>query len=143
MKTYNVTTTINAKPSVIWSLLTDSRRYPEWNTTVTKIEGNIALGEQIKVYAKISPDQAFPVKVTAFEPDTAMTWQSGMPLGLFKGVRTYHLTPQNNNGNGPVAFHMSEVFSGLLSPLIVPSIPDLTEPFEQFAACLKSKAESL
>ncbi|MEO1591992.1 MAG: SRPBCC domain-containing protein [Cyanobacteria bacterium J06632_22] len=143
MKIYSVTAIIHASPAVIWSLLTDSRRYPEWNTTVNRIEGTIALGEQIKVYAKISPDRAFPVKVTAFESEQAMIWQSGMPLGLFKGVRTYRLTPEANNNGGPVEFHMSEVFSGLLSPLILPSIPDLTEPFEAFAACLKAKAEGV
>ena len=38
----------------------------------------------------------------------------GMPFGLFKGERTFTLTPRS----GAVEFAMREVFSGLLSPLI-------------------------
>ena len=61
-----------------------------------------------------------------------------MPLGLFKGVRTYTLTPQ---GDGTTEFSMEEVFSGLLEPLISKSIPDMSESFEQFADGLKRAAE--
>lgn len=62
-----------------------------------------------------------------------------MPLGLFKGERTFTLTPQSN---GRVEFTLREVFSGLLLPLIGRSIPDLTSTFEQFVAGLKSRAEN-
>jgi hypothetical protein len=68
-----------------------------------------------------------------------MTWTGGMPLGLFKGERTFTLSPQNN---GSVEFTVREVFSGLLLPLIGRSIPDLTATFEQFVAGLKRRAES-
>ncbi|MFT5684526.1 MAG: hypothetical protein ACI8RZ_005467 [Myxococcota bacterium] len=49
------TTTIDAPPAVIWAALTDAGRYPEWSSTVTKVEGSIVLGQKITVYAKISP----------------------------------------------------------------------------------------
>ena len=61
-----------------------------------------------------------------------------MPLGLFKGVRTYRLKP---NGDGTVEFAMQEVFSGPMAPLIEKTIPDLQPSFDQFAAALKMKAE--
>ena len=115
MKTYSVTKTINAKADIIWAILTDSSNYPEWNTTVEKIEGNIALGEQIKVYAKFNPGQSFPVKVVEFEPGAKMVWRSGMILGLFAGTRTFLLSGDHN---GPIEFHMEETFSGLMSPFI-------------------------
>ena len=44
--------------------------------------------------------------------------------------------------DGAVTFAMREVFSGLLSPLIERSIPDLQPEFEAFAAALKRKVES-
>jgi hypothetical protein len=68
-----------------------------------------------------------------------MVWADGMPLGLFKGVRTFTLTPQVD---GPTGFSMKEVFSGLLGPMISKSIPDMTDSFEQFADALKRTAES-
>ena len=98
-----------------------------------------ALGEKITVHVKVNPGRAFPAKVTEFQPGSAMTWSGGMPLGLFKGVRTFRLSPK---GSGTVEFAMKEEFSGLLSPLIERSIPDLQPAFEEFAAGLKKRAEA-
>lgn len=138
MKTFSTTTAIRATPGKIWALLTDAASYPDWNPTVERVEGRIAYREKVKVYTKFSPGRAFPVKVTEFEPPKTMVWTGGMPLGLFKGVRTYQLTP---GGDGTVEFAMREVFSGLLAPLIEKTIPDLQPAFDQFAAALKKKAE--
>ena len=139
MKEYRATTTIHASPDTIWQILTDAPRYPEWEPNVTQIEGTIAPGEKITVHTKISPDRAFPVKVTEFVPGQKMVWSSGMPLGLFKGERSFVLTPQDNSA---VRVTVHEVFSGLLLPLIGRTIPDLSESFEQFVAGLKSRAEN-
>lgn len=139
MKTYSVTKLIDADSKTIWSILIDGSSYSEWNKSVTKLEGDIALGNQIKVYGTINPEKAFPVKVVEFEPEKQMVWRSGMPFGLFQGVRTFTLARQNE---GQTEFHMQECFSGLMSPLIIPSIPDLTPSFEEFAESLKTKAES-
>jgi hypothetical protein len=68
-----------------------------------------------------------------------MVWSGGMPLGLFKGERTFTLTPAED---GTVQFDMREVFSGPMLRLFGKSIPDMTEPFEKFAEGLKAKAES-
>ena len=67
-----------------------------------------------------------------------MTWTGGMPFGLFKGVRTFTLTP--NAGNG-VTFTIREDYSGPLLGLFARSIPDMTQTFENFAAGLKAFAE--
>ena len=122
----------------IWNLLTDAPNYPVWNTTVEKVEGHIVPGGKVTVYAKINPGRAFPVKVTEFTPPKRMVWTGGMPLGLFKGERTFALTPQA----GGVEFSMSEIYSGLMLPLIEKSIPDLQPAFDEFARALKTRAES-
>ncbi len=139
MKAFSTTTVIRATPGKIWALLTDAASYPAWNPTVERVEGRIALQQKVKVFTKLSPGRAFAVKVTAFEPAKTMVWTGGMPLGLFKGVRTFRLTP---HGNGTVEFAMQEVFSGLMAPLIEKSIPDLQPAFDQFALALKQKAEA-
>jgi hypothetical protein len=138
MKTFSVSTSIAAPPEAVWGILTDAPRYTSWNTTVDKVEGRIAPGEKITVRTKLNPGRAFPVKVTGFVPGKRMVWTGGMPFGLFKGERTFTLTP---NGSGAVEFRMSEVFSGPLSPLIERSIPDLQPMFNGFAAALKARAE--
>lgn len=61
-----------------------------------------------------------------------------MPLGLFRGARTYRLTPRG----ALVEFTMTEEFTGLMAPLITKSIPDMQPAFDEFAACLKRAAEA-
>lgn len=138
MKVFETSIVIHAAPDRIWALLTDAPAYPSWNTTVDKVEGSIALGQKIKVFAKISPNRAFPVKVAELVPMERMVWSNGMPLGLFKGERTFTLTKKGD----AVEFSMREVFSGLFSPMIERTIPDLQPAFDEFAAALKTRAES-
>ena len=127
MKVYSVTRTINAPPEPIWQILTKGVAYPEWDPGMDRIEGIIAPGENIKVYNKLSPGRAFPVKVTDFVPAQTMRWTGGMPPGLFKGQRTFTLTPRDD---GATEFNMREAFTGVLLPLISRSLPDFTESFE-------------
>ena len=139
MKAFAVTTSIHATPESIWSLLTDAAGYIQWNNTVEKVEGKIAPGERVTVRPKINPSRAFPVKVAEFEPPRRMVWTGGMPLGLFKGERTFTLQP---GSNGEVEFSMREEYSGLMAPLIGRSIPDLQPAFDEFASDLKRAAEA-
>jgi hypothetical protein len=67
-----------------------------------------------------------------------MVWRGGMPLGLFTGTRTYVLTQLPD---GKLKFEMTEIFKGLMAPLIMRSIPDLQPAFDEFAQCLKTAAE--
>jgi uncharacterized protein YndB with AHSA1/START domain len=131
---YEASATIAAQPDRIWSILTDAPNLSNWDSGVERVEGRIAAGETIKVFVKVNPGRAFPVKVTEFVPGQRMVWSGGMPLGLFKGVRTYTLTPQ---GGGTTKFDMREEYTGPLR-----SIPDLGPSFTQFANGLKQKAES-
>ena len=137
MKSYDAAATIEAPPETIWAILTDAPSYPQWDSGVQKVEGTIAPGEKIKVVSEANPGRAFPVKVTQFEPARSMTWSGGMPLGLFKGVRTFSLIPDGTT----TRFTMREEYSGPLLGLIWRSMPDLGPSFEQFARGLKQRAE--
>lgn len=138
MLSFSATTTINASPDTVWQILTDAPNYPQWDPGIVRIEGNIAPGEKVVAVTKRDPNRAFPAKVSAFEPARSMTWSGGMPLGLFKGVRTFTLTPKGSN---QTEFTLREEFSGPLLPLFRGTIPDLSQTFEAFAAGLKAYAE--
>jgi hypothetical protein len=138
MKAFEATTFVQAKPERIWSILTDARGYTDWDSSVVRIEGRIAPGESIKLESKAAPGRAFPIKVTEFDAPGRMVWSGGMPIpGLFKGVRTFTLTPE---GEG-TRYTMREEYSGLLLPMIWKSMPDLGPSFRQWAAGLKRHAE--
>lgn len=136
-RAYEAEADINASPETIWELLVDAPNYASWNPSVEKIEGAIRPGETIKVFVKVNPGRAFPVKVTTFERPSRMVWSGGMPLGLFKGVRTYTLTPSSTATH----FTMKEVYSGPLLGMIWGSIPDLGPSFQEFTSGLKARAE--
>ena len=78
------------------------------------------------------------MKVTVVSPGRGMTWLGGMPLGVFKGVRTYHLAPA---GDGATTFTMREEFTGPLVPLIWRTMPDFQPSVDKFASGLKARAE--
>jgi hypothetical protein len=139
MKAYDANATIDARPEAIWAILTDAPGYPTWDSGVQGVEGTIAPGETIKVRSEANPGRAFPVKVTDFAPGERMTWTGGMPLGLFRGVRTFTLSPE---GDGTTRFSMREEYSGPLLGLIWRSMPDLGPSFAQFARGLKARAGS-
>ncbi len=137
MKKYNASITINAPADKVWKILIDAKGYPAWDLSMDRIEGKLALGETVKFFTKLSA-QAFPVKVTAFEPNRKLVLTGGMPLGLFKSERTHTLA---ENKDGSTTFHTEEIFSGLLLPVFGKNIPDLTDNFKSFAAALKKQAE--
>lgn len=132
-----VTIRIDAPPEKVWTLLTDAAGFPSWNTTVTSIEGPIALGQKLAIRVPSAPKQTFKPKVSEFDAGTRMVWRDGF-APMFQGVRTFTLAKA---GEGATDFSMVEVFSGLMLPMIAGSLPDFVPIFEQYAADLKRAAE--
>lgn len=137
MKYYEASATIHASADAVWAVLVDAGRYPEWDSGVLRVEGRVAPGSKIKVVSEANPKRAFPVTVSEFQPPGRMTWSGGMPLGLFKGVRTFTLRPSGDD----TAFTMREEYTGPMLPMIWKSMPDLQPSFDKFARGLKQRAE--
>jgi len=135
-KTFNRTTTISqtigADASVIWSLLTNAADYPNWNSTIVSIEGNIKQGEKIRLKSTLDTSRTFKLKVKELVPNQKLVWGDAM------GKRTYSL---QKNGNSTL-FTMTEKIGGFMFPLFANKIPSFDESFEQFVSDLKTKAES-
>ncbi len=137
MRAFEASADIAADAETVWAVLTDGDAYTSWDSGVIGLEGRIAEGEKLKVTSSANPGRAFPVEVVELDRPRRMVWQGGMPLGLFKGVRTFSLEPAATG----TRFHTREEYSGPLAPLIGRSIPDLQPSFDQFAAGLKARAE--
>jgi len=133
---YSVGVNVKAKPEQVWALMTNAADFPRWNSTVKSIDGKIASGETIKLVATISPERVFNLHVVEFTPQKKMVWSDGN--AMFKGVRTYMLTPK---ADGSTDFTMSEVYTGLMLPMIAGSLPDFIPTFEQYVSDLKKEAE--
>ncbi len=127
-----VSTVIKADEAIIWALLTNASDYPRWNSTVTSIQGDIALGEKIVLKSTLDAKRSFKLKVKEFQPAQKLAWGDG------KGMRTYTL---KNNGDGTVTFTMTERIGGLMFPMYAKYIPSFDASFNALAADLKREAE--
>lgn len=135
---YHVERRIDAPPEKVWALLSDASTWRDWNKSVISIDGTIATGQTVSLVSVANPNRAFKLRVTEVSAPNRMVWSDGMPLGLFKGERTYLVQPRE----GVTHFEMAEVYSGLLAPMFTRAIPDLTDSFNLFADGLKGAAET-
>jgi hypothetical protein len=134
--TCRVALDIRAPAATIWSLLTDANGFPRWNSTVTRVEGQIREGARLRLHVP-GTDRTFTPRVSGVVPDTRMTWTGGF-FPVFKGVRTFELRPCDD---GSTEFAMEERFSGLMLPFVKGSMPDFGPVFERYANDLKHEAE--
>ncbi|MEI9936046.1 MAG: SRPBCC domain-containing protein [Pseudomonadota bacterium] len=126
---------IDAPIARVWALLSDAKRLPSWNSTITSVEGEIALGNTLELRVPVS-DRTFTPKVIELDAPRHMVWSDGF-APMFRGVRSFML---NETPTG-TRFEMREVFSGLMLPIIRKSLPDFGPPFEQYARDLQRAAE--
>lgn len=131
-RTTTVSTTIAAESSTVWDILTNASDYPRWNSTVTSLEGEIAVGEKILLKSILDDKRTFKLKVKEMVANERLVW------GDSQGERVYTLT---DNGDGTTTFTMTEKIGGIMFPLFARMIPDFDESFDQFAADLKKEAE--
>src|SRR4051812_23318209 len=94
-RTTSINIDINAEPAILWALLTKASDYPRWNSTVTSIEGNIALDQKIKLKSTLDAKRTFKLKIKEFETENRLVWGDG------QGNRIYTIT---KNGNGSITF---------------------------------------
>jgi hypothetical protein len=132
----SVATNIKAPADRIMGLLTDSKNFTKWNSTVVSVDGDIKKGETIRLVSKLDPKRTFKLKVAEQTP-TTLIWKDGF-APMFSGVRTFEL---QTKPDGSTDFTMTEVFKGIMLPMIKGSLPDFKENFEQYAADLKNASE--
>jgi hypothetical protein len=127
---------IRASAEKLWRLLTDASYFPHWNSTVTRIDGQIREGERIRIHAP-GTDRTFTPMISNVVPNRRMCWIGGT-APIFKGVRTFELKPRSD---GSTDFAMREHFSGLMLPVAKRSMPDFGPVYERYANDLKREAE--
>ena len=127
---------IRASAPTVWHILSDAKGFPRWNSTITRIDGDIRDGERLRLHVP-GTDRTFTPRVSGLVPNQRMTWTGGL-APIFTGVRTFVLRPR---ADGSTDFSMDERFSGVMLPLIARFLPDFGPVFASVASDLRREAE--
>ena len=108
---------ITAPAARVWSILTDFKSYPSWNSFIQEIAGKAEVGALLTV--KIVPPghkpMTFKPRVLAAAPNRELRWLGRIMLpGLFDGEHSFELSDNSQS----CLFRQSEEFSGILVPLM-------------------------
>ncbi len=142
MKEVRASVEINAPASRVWKILTDFPRYREWNPFVRWIKGKPKKGERIQV--RVQPSgyrgMAFNATISKAEKNKELRWIGHLFIpGLIDGEHVFQIMAINKR---KVKFIQSEVFTGLLSPLLKLKMYDKTIlGFNEMNLALKNLAE--
>ena len=133
---------INAEPGVVWSVLLDFARHPEWNPFVRRLSGEAVPGHSLVV--SICPPggraMTFRPRVLVAEANTELRWLGRLLMpGLFDGEHYFRLSPL---ASARTRFVHGERFSGILVPFARSSLESGTRAgFEAMNRALKARAE--
>ena len=115
MRSCHTQTIIEAPIEVVWNILADVERYPQWNPTVSKVWGTLAVNRLLYIH-HIGLGLIVPVQVTQYEPPHTLRWHSwGLFAPLVQGDHYFRLTDLGQNST---ALEHGEDLTGALSYLV-------------------------
>ena len=134
---------INASPERVWQILTDFSALPDWNPFMRSIEGDLEVGNRLKVYIKASKGMGMSFKPTVLkaEPQGELRWIGRFLMpGLMDGEHSFIIEPLEGNH---VRFIQSESFTGILVPFMAAMgvFKNAHIGFDEMNQALKERAE--
>jgi hypothetical protein len=138
---FSITTEIDAPPEVVFAVLSEVERWPEWTPTVTRVErlgdagAPLALGSRLRIVQPKVPPAEWTV--TALEPGRGFRFVSRSPGAT---VEANHWAEPAGAGHSRVT--LSVTFAGLLGRAIGWMMRGLNRRYiAQEAAGLKRRSE--
>ena len=133
---------IDAPPATVWSILTDTGAYPDWNPFMRKLAGELTVGSKLEV--RIEPPDGRPMSfkptVLTVEPERELRWLGHFIVsGLVDGEHSLRIEPL---ADGRSRFVQTERFTGLLIRPFRSMLGKTELGFERMNASLKARAEA-
>jgi hypothetical protein len=128
---------IAARPQVVWDILVDNPRYPEWNPYHVRVEGELALGRRLSLELHKPNGERVEIepRVLRLDPGRVLVWGGGI-RGLFFGEHEFLLQPLDDGGTRLIH---REDFRGLAVPFA--SLDAIEEGYRLMNTALKRRAE--
>ena len=140
MRRFATTIDIIAPPDVVWQVMSDVERWPEWTASVSSVTRTSGGPLRVGATARVRQPKLAPADftVTRWEPHRGFDWMTKNPFVTAVGG---HWIDRMANGSRVT---LSVEFSGALAPLIGWVYGRLTTRYiEMEAAGLKRRSESL
>ena len=140
MTEVSVSVDVPAAPETVWSVLTDTDAYPQWNTLLS-VRGEFAVGETVAVRLSVPGLPTVPIspEITVVEPERALRWRSR----LF-GIEADHAFLLEPLDDGGTRFVQTERFSGAMAgPVLNQFERRIRRGFEQMNVGLRRRAVEL
>jgi len=133
---------IDAPPERVWEVLTDFRAYQEWNPFISRIGGELSVGQKLSV--TLSPpegrDWSFRPSVLVCDAPRELRWLGHLWFkGLFDGE---HFFQCHEAEDGQTRFVHGENLNGLLVKHVLPMITNVQRGFVYMNQALKRRVES-
>lgn len=137
-KQINTSIHIKANPEIVWGILTDFEKYPDWNPFIHSVKGEVKVGNRIKIKL---PGMTFKPRVLTMDKNRELKWLGHLFFkGLFDGEHKFLLT---KNTDGTTHFEHSETFKGVLLNLFSKKLDkDTKAGFKLMNEQLKKRAEN-
>lgn len=134
---------INAPADVVWDVITDVQRYPEWNPFTVKVETSFKPGEPIDMQVKLMAKPQFQREwVTEFVPGKRFAYQmKPVPLNTLSSQRSHDVEAI---GPGRTRYRSYFELKGWLHPVVVGLLGGKLEAgFAGMSEGIRKRAEEL
>jgi hypothetical protein len=112
---YTKTVHIDAKPSQIWPVLTDFKRWPTWTDSMKEVirvsSGETGVGTKIRL--RQPKGRAMIWTITDFTEDTSFTWAASTPGATY--TATHDIAESDGGSQVVLAFEVAGPLAALAS----------------------------
>ncbi len=141
MEEIHTTAVIEAPAFVVWQVLTDFRKYPEWNPFIVKINGELKVNSKLAMEMKFANEKIVHGEflVMGAEVEREISWGGKNGGNLFVMEHRLAIQPLARNR---VTFLHTGRFGGDIVLLVARNLHLLLEKqFENMNVALKARAE--
>lgn len=133
---------ILAPIDIVWAILIDLEKYPEWNPFTYRVDTTLNIGDPVELYVRMPKRGDRVQREVVREVNKPYTLAWGMNMGfdfLLKARRDQQLEIIDECR---CSYQTWDAFSGLITPLVLALFADdMQNGFDGVATALKERAE--
>lgn len=116
---FKIAIDIDAPPAVVWSVMSDVERWPDWTASITHVRRwdphrPLRVGSRAVVRQPKLPPALWTV--TSLTPGRQFIWMAGLPGWWSTGVHT--VDPEGQGSRATLSIRYTGIIGRLCSPLI-------------------------